>query len=669
MMSYLDARPRRRLLQAFLLGAICSASFGLLSAQPAPVIQTETREVLVDAIVTAKNGAYVGDLTAKDFHISQDGKEQTIRGFSVETPEANTQTRSLVLFFDETSMEPRDQVAVRQAASNFIDAEAGPNHRMAIVTFNGAMSIAQNFTDNSGRLKDALNQASFHGLAASPTDSDRSHDPSRAAEDRVVGRANTNVMATSFAARDMIHGLGELARSLGVLPGRKIVILFTGALPSSNDPKAEVRDAMEAANKSGVSFYPIDVRPVFAQTDPGAVQQTPGMRSTRMGGPFGQGAGGQGDPGAGDFPIPDSGASGQQIISNLASGTGGFVVRNTSDLLGGLQNIGKEQDQYYVLTYEAPEAKEGSCHAIRVKVDRKQTTVRARTSYCTEKPLDLLAGTTAGKDLERRAAEAQNGDIAASIELPYFYVAPNVARVDVAMEIQADALKFEKRKDKLHAELNFLGLAAGADGDVHARFSDALKLDFDNPAQVENLKGKSLHYEKEFKIAPGQYTLTVTFSQGEASFGKIQAPLVVDPWTGGFGLSALALSKEAHPAADLGLAPALEGRTPLVAEGVQVVPAGSAEFAKSEPGFVYFEVYGTGAASARVRMRILDRKGGQKWDGGFGSLPAQSNGGKFVSAGTRLPFDSLASGSYQLEITAADQTGKEVKRTVDFEIK
>ena len=51
------------------------------STQSTHVIQTETREVLVDAIVTAKNGAYIRDLTAKDFHLSQDGKEQTIKGF------------------------------------------------------------------------------------------------------------------------------------------------------------------------------------------------------------------------------------------------------------------------------------------------------------------------------------------------------------------------------------------------------------------------------------------------------------------------------------------------------------------------------------------------------------------------------------------------------------
>ena len=37
---------------------------GVLGAQPPPVIQTETREVLVDAIVTGKNGAYIRDLSA-----------------------------------------------------------------------------------------------------------------------------------------------------------------------------------------------------------------------------------------------------------------------------------------------------------------------------------------------------------------------------------------------------------------------------------------------------------------------------------------------------------------------------------------------------------------------------------------------------------------------------
>jgi len=651
----------------FAAGLLCFAA--VLAAQPSTVIKTETREVLVDAIVTGKNGAYVSDLSAKDFHLSEDGKEQSIKGFAVESTAAVAQPRSLVLFFDETSMEARDEIAVRQAAASFIDAEAGPNHRIAIVTFNGSVRIVQSFSDNAGRLKDALAQSSFHGLP-SAADSDRSHDPSRAKEDRLSGspRASGNLAADTMAVRNMIRSLGDLGKSLGVLPGRKIVVLFTGILSSSNDQKAEVRDAADAANKSGVAFYAIDVRPVFAQTDPGdaPTPQSGPTYMTRGGGPGGGlGGGPRGDSDDLSSPIPDSGASSQQILFGLANGTGGFVVRNTTDLLGGLQNIAQEQEQYYALTYVAPESKEDSCHTLRVKVDRKGTKVRSRTSYCTAKPLDLLAGTTTGKDLENRAAGTEAGGIVAFMSLPYFYLSPNVARVNLAIEIAADALKFQNQKGRSHAEINLLGIASTPDGNVAARFSDTAKFDFENQAEVDKLKGKLLHYEKEFKIAPGQYRFTLAFSSGGQNFGKLEAPLEVEPRKpGDLALSGIVLSREARPAADLGLSTGvspLGDGTPLIAQGMQVIPAGSHQFLKAEPAFFYFEVYDSNPASVNAQVRILDRAGASKWDSGLQKLSVPQLGGN-------LPINTLAAGAYQLEVTATGSSGTQVKRTADFEI-
>jgi hypothetical protein len=316
----------------------------------------------------------------------------------------------------------------------------------------------------------------------------------------------------------------------------------------------------------------------------------------------------------------------------------------------------------------APESKEGSCHALRVKVDRKGTSVRARSTYCASKSLDLLAGTSAGKELENRAAGAEAGGIAASIELPYFYLSPSVARVNLAMEIAPDALKFQNQKGKLHAEIDLLGIASAADGSVGARFSDAVKFDFETQAGIEKLKGKPLHYEKEFKIAPGQYRFTMAFSSGGQNFGKLEAPLDVEPWKAGeLTLSGVVLSKEARPAvADLGLGlgVSLAGdRTPLVAQGVQVIPAGSSQFLKSEQAFFYFEVYDANPASVTAQVRILDRAtGAPKWDPAPLKLTVPQQGGN-------LPVSSLAPGSYQLEVTATGSSGQKVKRTANFEVK
>src|ERR1700694_1078234 len=70
---------------------------------PGPVIKTETKLVLVDTVVTDKKGNYIRDLTAKDFKVWEDNKEQPIKGFSFEADpgsQAPSQRRYLVLFFD-----------------------------------------------------------------------------------------------------------------------------------------------------------------------------------------------------------------------------------------------------------------------------------------------------------------------------------------------------------------------------------------------------------------------------------------------------------------------------------------------------------------------------------------------------------------------------------------
>lgn len=618
-------------------------------AQQPAVMRTQTRTVLVQAVVTGKKGEYVHDLTAKDFHIWQDGKEQAITSLSLESK--SIEPHFLVLFFDGAGMAAQDQSRARQAVSRFIDANVAPGHLMAVVGYDGSLRVTQNFTDNAARLKDALNRMEM-GSPTTPT---------------------KPTAADNFASRNMLQAVGNLAKGLGVLPGRKTVVLLSGAIPSSSDQKSQVAMAVEASSKAGVAIYPVNVRPVSVDLDP-----SPANPPTRAG------RGGRGLQGTDDSPRTQDLGTSQDLLLALANGTGGFLIRDSSDLLAGLQQIGEEQSEYYVLSYTPPDSKEGSCHALRVKVDRGGATVRARSSYCATKPQDLIAGTPAAKDLESRVANQDGGNLAASIQLPYFYISPGVARVHLAMEIAPGALKFESQRGqnqqgKLHAEVNLLGIATAPDGSIGARFSDAIKLDFENQSEIEKLKGTSVHYEKEFKIAPGKYNFALAFGSGGEigkpgdSFGKIETPLDVEPWNAGeLALSSLALSRETHPAADLGLISSLvEDRTPLIAEGAQFVPFGSNQFAKSDMGFFYLEIYDPDPASVGVRVRVLDRKTEEpKWDSGVTKIPLSSNGIKAgIPAGASLRISSLARGSYELEITASDSAGKQVKRTADFEVK
>jgi VWFA-related protein len=712
--------------------------------QPAPgvVIQTETRLVLVDTVVTDKKGEYVHDLAQKDFRVWEDNKEQQIKSFSFEAdPNSplHNEKHYLVLLFDNSTLQFGDQVLARRAASSFIDSNAGPGRMIAIVNYVGGLQIAQNFTENPERLKQVVNGVKF--AAVNPNDT-------------VPGSPRLTRAAADFAARDLILALRSLAKDLSSVPGRKIVVLLTAGFPVTPEQMSEVTATLDACNKANVAIYPIDVRGLVApvpraaapvlnlggfafsfqrggagggagsggrggSTGGGNVGAAPGRGGTVGGAPGGApppparpGTAPTGNPGVnpgnpgrggGGFPprgianpvgigpynqsrdlipkFPESVTTNQQFMFMLADGTGGFVIHDTNDLLSGLQKIAREQNEYYILGYTPPDSAEGSCHVLRVKVDRGGTTVRARTGYCNAKPHDLLAGNPVEKQLETRISGSQTGALPATIALPYFYSAPGVARVNLAMEIDSKNLEFEKQKGKFHADINVLGIAYTPDGAVGARFSDTMKLDLPDKKDVEKFKEKPLHYENQFEVASGAYTLKLVFSSSGGSFGKVELPLKVDAYESDqFALSGLALSKAVVRASDAALdASLIEDKVPLIASGVQVIPAGSNQFAKGEPALFYFEVYEPLLVSpdpekppaVAIQMRVLDRASGeQKSDTGLMRLELPKEpGSPVIRVAERMPIANLIPGPYILEMTAEDTAGKIVKRAVDFDMK
>jgi hypothetical protein len=381
--------------------------------------------------------------------------------------------------------------------------------------------------------------------------------------------------------------------------------------------------------------------------------------------------------------FPESAQTNQQVMYMLADGTGGFVILNTNDLLGGMQKIAKEMNEFYLIGYTPPHAEDGkeACHTIRVKVDKGGSQVRARSGYCTVKLKDVLAQTSTEKTLESQAAAAQPGNVSVGMQAPYFFTGGNVARVNVALDFPSDAVKFEKDKGKMRSTLNVLGVAYKKDGSVAARFSDAVKIDVENQKEVEAFHQLPYHYENQFDIASGDYNLKVVFSCGGDKFGKIEQPLVVDSYdVKKFGMSALALSARFMKTSegDQKLEAALlEDRTPLVAQGFQVIPAGSLKFKKTDRAAVYFEIYEPALLDAEVpktlgigiQLRVLDSKGALKFDSGAFRIPLPEKGGNpAVPFAGLIPLGTLEPGIFKVELTAVDTSDNKASRTASFEV-
>jgi hypothetical protein len=355
------------------------------------------------------------------------------------------------------------------------------------------------------------------------------------------------------------------------------------------------------------------------------------------------------------------------VLYELGDGTGGFVILDTNDLLGGMQRIAEEQSEYYILAYAPPSSPDRSCHVLRVKVDRSGTVVRSRSGYCNVKPVDLLAGKPIGHELENYAGGSQPSTVPSSMETPFFFTSANVARVSLAMEVPSSSIRFAKEKGKFRSDVNVLGIATRSDGSEAARFSDTVHLEFQKQ-QLAEFNKEPFHYENQFDIAPGQYRLTVVFGSGPENLGKLEAPLAIDSYDGKqLSLSSLALSKELHPVsqtqgeldADL-----MEGHTPLVIQGMQLVPAAAHHFKKTDAAMLYVEVYeplltGANPPKLEIEMKILDVKTGktQIYGGITDTQGSIKIGNPVVPLGLKIPVEKLAPGSYRLELRALDSAG------------
>jgi VWFA-related protein len=739
------------------------------------VLKAQTNLVLVDAVVTDKQGNYVRDLEAKDFKVFEDRKEQKITSFSppgeangpanapAKRPAGPAQRHYMVLFFDNSTLGLADQVYARQAAGKFIDKYASPDRPMAIARFGGSLQIAQNFTTDADRLRAAVSGISSFS-AVNPNDVSGSQLAAAG-----IPQLHGSSMA-DFGLRDLLLSLRALATSLQPVPGRKAVILFSAGFSVLGSPTFtyELTAAIDACNRANVAIYPVDARglvapggdanrptselvnPMFPHLpgelaclffppDPDPQKPGGGGGGTGGGGHGGPGGGGTGGTGGGGsggsggsggkggsggtggggsggsggsggrggsgggagstgygpgsnftqnpmnrpqvlLPhMPGSPVDTQMGLRELALGTGGFWILNTNDFMPGLDKIVRELNEYYLLAYTPPpKTREGACHSINVTVERGLR-VRFRSGYCDVAGHDLLAGMEEGASLEQVAASSSPGTIPVSLEAPYFYTAPNTARVDLALSIPGASLGFEKEKHELQSEINILGIAYGEDGSVAARFSDTQKIPLEK-AQREEFEKEPFIYRNSFEIAPGKYNLKVVLSTGGQAYAKYAMPLAIEPFDGKhFQLSGMVLSgtmqkiSEGHSNLDADI---IEGRTPLVVGDFQIFPSPTNRFSKSERIALYAEVFEpvpiqSDAPRVGMSYRIVDAKTNQTVYRAPTTLITRlvRPGNPVIPVAVWLATENLSPGRYRLEVQAGD-TIRNVSpvRSVEFDL-
>jgi VWFA-related protein len=606
-----------------------SGSEATAGVKPKP----EPQLVQVDVVVTGQKDEPIHGLTAADFHVLEDGKEQAITGVQIHAGPAlpgMSQQQHVVLMFAAQSTE--DQKWIRQAAGKFVADNAGPDRLISIVYTDVCYdTISTPFTSDGARLQHALGEWPDLNHCDHPAD-------------------------PGGELRPLYYA--QVAKGLAKVPGHKVVVLFVpNAAPSAGAADKQppelvpsTRRARSRNEKSAEAHQdPFDMELEFRKADVSV------------------------------YPVEaQAGVAIPRWALDLAEATGGRELPRGADGLGVFDPLIHEQDGAYTLAYVPAVSAGGSCHALKVTVNRPDVTVRGRNLYCN---VSQAAGAAVSavkpkeNELERLAESAEAGNTAASGSVPFFYEANGVARVNVALEIPTPALDPTEINGRIHAEMDVLGMAYVPGGDVAARFTHKAKFDFESRQQFDDFLRHPLHYERQFEVAPGNYQFKLIFRSAKDRFGVVEAPLEIDPFNAGqLSVSAIALSRNVQPISpEAAQDEADAGKTPLIFRGNRIAVWGGDVLSKTGTAEAYFEIYeplsnGAGTVQLTMRLRLLDAQSSeQAWSSGDVDLSALAkSGNKVIPVALKLPVATLPPGTYRAELTVRDSAGGQATRNTQF---
>ena len=562
------------------------AALAALTAAGALLAQEfqERQEVVVVEVpvnVTDRDGEPVRGLTAEDFEVYDDGKLQKITGTEIvdlqvlsgeKSAQAvqqlpSTQRRHFLLLFDLSFSTPSAILRARLAARDFVLQSLHPADLAAVATFSledGARLIVT-FTPDRAQLARAIDTLGVRGedaLAGLHLDPLRflitaprieTNPEGREAENRVELRLNadgemldhlTIIMqqmdrnqrqfdrsrVTAYA-----RALGDVARSLDSVRGRKHVVLFSegfdsrlliGRAPESQDEEQQ-RDTFNAQRGAlhlvdsdqmygNVSLLNDIEKMVeqFRRAD--CVIQAVDIGGLRAA--------------AGELR-PATANAGQDSLFLMAEPTGGELFKDANNLSRQLDRVLQRSAVTYVLTFQPSELKlDGAYRKLRVKLKNETRGLHLahRAGYYRPRPfqdLDPLEKQLLASDAIASAAPANQLDI--EVLAAPFRASKGSSYVPVIVEIGGPSLLAGHKGEKLAVEI--YAYVTDAKGEMRDFFTQMVGLDVGKNRQALSRTG--LKYYGHLELAPGDYRIRVLVRNGGSGRTAVESiPLAIPPY-------------------------------------------------------------------------------------------------------------------------------------------
>jgi VWFA-related protein len=588
---------------AALLALVLSFTAMPAQEQTDYVFHAESDLVLVNVTVRDKSGKFVPGMKPENFTVLEDNKPQKIISFDVEnvdavpavdvaqakplpetapgvaSPAASAtdltaqfkDRRLIVLFFDLSAMEPDEIDRAVTSAEHYVDAQMAPADLVSIVSLGSSLLVNQDFTTDRALLKkqlDAFSTGSGQGFEEGSTGT-------------TEGTPDTGQPFTAddteyniFNTDRRLEALRSVAEKLSHVQQKKSLIYFSSGMNRTGiENQSELRAAVNAAVRSNLAIYTMDMRGLQALV-PGGEAQNASLRGVSA------------YSGQATLNALNSNFTTQETLVTLASDTGGRAFLDSNDFSKIFKGVQQDTSTYYLLGYHSTNAaRDGRYRHIVVKSKVPGVKIDYRRGYYA--PADYKHSTKDDKERqleEELATELPATDLPLYLGVAYFRLESNKFFVPISLVVPGSQIPFVRSSDRDKATLDVIGTVLDNERHPLNRIRDTVKLAVSTSTEVQK---KNVQYDTGMSLLSGRYHLKFVVRENQTGrMGSFETDIDVPE------LKALPLKMSSVVlASQTQTTKKSASPNPLVRDGSEIIPNITHVFSATQHLLLYYEVY------------------------------------------------------------------------------
>lgn len=534
-----------------------------------PTFSTRSNLVLVRVVVRDRDGRVNGTLQKEDFQLFDKGKPQFISKFSIEqtaghkagaaAPVDNAglkppdqsapPERYAAYVFDDVHLSFGDLAQVRQAAERHLTADLLATSRVAIYTTSGRTTL--DFTDDIAKLRDTLrrilpspitthtgtecpsvtyyqadliqNKNDQLALQAAAQDTilcarlDPSDPGTKATAQSLAQAAASQMLSTGeMETRLALTVLNNVIRRVSAMPGQRSVVLVSPGFLVLDYHRFEELELMDRAIRNNVTISALNARGLYTIIPGGDASQSVGNLGTL----------------ATRSQYQQSAAMAEEdVMGELADGTGGVFFHNSNDLEAGLRRVDTPPEYYYMLGFSPENLKfDGSYHNLKVTLAKtyKGFAIQARRGYYAPKHEENAAQEAKREVEEALFSREEWHDIPVSLETQFFKSSDVNAKLSVLARVDLRQLPYRKVEGRNVDTLTVVSGVFDRNGNCVSAIEKTLDMHLKDETLTRRL-ASGITVKTGFDVTPGSYfvRLVVRDTEGQkmaAINGAVEIP-------------------------------------------------------------------------------------------------------------------------------------------------